>query len=579
MRRLLAVALWFSTSAAAFANSPALTSVINDHWAWTLKNNPRLATELGVRDYDTQLGDLSAAHIDEIERDTSDFVARLEKIDPATLDEPEKINRDVLLRDLKSNLAGKAFGQKYMLFTNRDGWHTGFSSMPDDAPFYTRADYESYVARLADYARLNAQGIATSRLALKGGYTQYCQSMKGFERSISAHIVSDPEKSIFLRPFGKKPASISDSVFADLRTRAVAAIRTSVVPAYQAFYDFYTKDYAPKCRTAPGISALKDGKAYYTWRIEDQTTTKMSAEEIHALGLSEVARIKAEMDAVVKAAKFNGSRQDYIAYLRRDPKFAAKTPQELVAFNQAYMKYVDGFLPKLFGRLPRLTYTVLAMPDDVAEGNTTAYYEPGAPLTGRAGIYRVNTTRLSERYLFEVPALAVHEAVPGHHLQIALQQELDLPNFRRYGSFFNAFVEGWGLYSERLGIEMGVYDTPEKNFGRLSYEMWRACRLVVDTGLHAKGWSRQQAVEYMLDNTALSAANINAEVDRYISWPGQALAYKIGELKIRELRARAEKALGDKFDLRTFHDAVLENGAVPLDVLEAHINSWITAQG
>jgi uncharacterized protein (DUF885 family) len=578
MRLVLAAALWATTSLSAVAASAELTSVLNDHWAWTLKNSPRLATELGVRDYDSKLGELSAESIDRSEKDMRAFVARLEKIDPKTLDSAELANRAILLTDLRTSVEGMAFSQKYMLFTNRGGWHSGFSGFPEDAPFFTKADYESYAARLNDYARLNAEGIATSRLALKAGNTQYCQSMRGFEKSISAHIVDDVEKSVFLKPFRSRPATISEADFASLKTRARTAISNTVIPAYQAFYNFYTKDYAPKCRTQPGITSLTNGRAYYDYRIRDQTTTKKTADDIHTLGLSEVARIRAEMDTVVKAAKFNGTRKEYVAYLRSDPKFAAKSAAELMTANQAFMKRVDGFMPKLFGRLPRLPYTVLAMQDDVAEGNTTAYYEPGAAAVGRPGVYRVNTTKLPERYLFEIPALAIHEAVPGHHHQIALQQELDLPNFRRHTSFFTAFVEGWGLYSERLGIEMGMYDTPEKNYGRLSYEMWRACRLVVDTGIHAKGWSRQQAIDFMLDNTALSRTNIEAEVDRYISWPGQALAYKIGELKIRELRARAEKALGDRFDIRAFHDAVLENGAVPLDVLEAHIDGWIARQ-
>jgi uncharacterized protein (DUF885 family) len=563
----------------AFATpSQDLSRVIEDHWAWTLKQNPTLATELGVRTYDTTLGEQSPASIDAATREMQGFVARLEKIPPATLSAPEKLNRAILLRDLSTTVRGMAFGEKYMLFTNRGGWHSSFASRPFDMPFFTKADFESFIARLNDYPRYNAEGIATTRLALKGGYTQYCQSMLGFEKTIKAHVADKVSDSVFMRPFDKKPASIADADFAALKARAEDAVSHKVIPAYAAFYDFYTKDYMPRCRKSPGVASLKDGLAYYNYRIEEQTTTAKTADEIHALGLAEVARIKAEMEGVVTDAHFASGRKAYVDYLRHDPKFAAATGEELVSINAAFMKHVDGLLPKLFGKLPRLPYTVLAMPDDVAPGNTTAYYEPGAATAGRPGVYRVNTTKLPERYLFEIPALGMHESVPGHHLQIALQQELDLPNFRRYTTFFTAFVEGWGLYSEHLGIEMGVYDTPDKNFGRLSYEMWRACRLVVDTGIHAKGWSRSQAIDFMVENTALSRTNIEAEVDRYISWPGQALAYKIGELKLRELRARAEKALGDKFDVRAFHDAVLENGAVPLDVLETHIDAWIATR-
>ncbi len=300
----------------------------------------------------------------------------------------------------------------------------------------------------------------------------------------------------------------------------------------------------------------------------------MTPDEIHALGLSEVKRIRKEMDKTIRAAKFAGDFKAFQEFLRTDPRFYAKTPQELMEKNSLVAKKIDGELPKLFTRIPRMPYTLKEIPADIAEGTTTAYYEQPAGDGSRAGVYRVNTSKLETRPLYEVEALTLHEAVPGHHFQIALAQELDLPDFRKFGGF-TAFVEGWGLYAESLGLDVGFYQDPYSNFGRLSYEMWRACRLVVDTGMHAKGWTREQAIDFMKENTALSEHNITAEVDRYIAWPGQALAYKIGQLKIRELRARAEKALGSKFDLRRFHDAVLENGALPLSMLEKSIDRWI----
>jgi uncharacterized protein (DUF885 family) len=303
----------------------------------------------------------------------------------------------------------------------------------------------------------------------------------------------------------------------------------------------------------------------------------MTPQEVHDLGLSEVARIRAEMEAVAAEAGFD-SREAFIEHLRTDPQYYPTDEESYLQYTAALAKEIDGWMPRLFGRLPRLPYTVQPIPAASAPGNTTAYYESGSIATGQPGIYRLNLTELDQRPLWELPALGVHEAVPGHHHQIALQQELDIHPLRANGTFFTVFVEGWGLYSERLGIEMGLYDTPAKQMGRLSYEMWRANRLVVDTGIHALGWTRQQAVDYMLANTALSEGNINAEVNRYITWPGQALAYKLGELKIRGLRARAEEALGEDFDLRAFHDTVLENGSVPLDVLEAHVDDWIAAQ-
>jgi uncharacterized protein (DUF885 family) len=300
----------------------------------------------------------------------------------------------------------------------------------------------------------------------------------------------------------------------------------------------------------------------------------MSADEIHQLGLSEVARIRSEMETVAKAAGY-ASREAFIAHLRTDPQYYADDAETLMEKNARQAKTIDGKLPGLFGRLPRLPYGLREIPAETAEGTTTAYYNPGSPEIGVSGTYYVNTSKLDQRPYWEIPALTAHESVPGHHLQIALQQELDMPEFRKQLAFFTAFVEGWGLYSERLGIEMGIYDTAAKDMGRLSYEMWRACRLVVDTGIHSKGWSKDRAVAFMTDNSALTAANIDAEVNRYISWPGQALAYKIGELKIRALRTRAEEALGDRFDLRAFHDVVLGQGAVPLDLLERRIDNWI----
>jgi uncharacterized protein (DUF885 family) len=347
--------------------------------------------------------------------------------------------------------------------------------------------------------------------------------------------------------------------------------------AYGKHLAWYQTQYAPKCNQAVGASALPNGAAFYNFRIRQMTTTNRTADDIHNLGLSEVKRIRREMEQVAKKAGFP-TREAFIADLRTNPKYYAKTPGELMAAVALEAKKIDGKMPGLFTVLPRLPYGLKEIPPEIAPGTTTAYYNSGSPAQGIAGFYFVNTSKLDQRPLWEIPALTVHEAVPGHHQQIALQQELPMPEWRRHGTFFTAFVEGWGLYSERLGIEMGLYDTPAKDMGRLSYEMWRATRLVVDTGLHAKGWSKDRAVAFMSDNTALSTANIEAEVNRYIADPGQALAYKIGELKIRELRARGEKALGDKFDLRRFHDAVLGQGAVPLDALEAQIDAWIASE-
>ncbi len=583
MKHLFAVALLsMAVVAPAQAQENAgeqFAELREDVWQWTLDNNPTLATGIGDRRGDGRLGDWSInGHSRSIE-DTRAFLNRLNAIDAEDLPENLKIDAAILKRSLEDIVAASAFDHDwYILFTNRGGWFTFFASLPHRSPFFSKADYESYVGRLEAYREINSDAIGRSRIAVERGLTQPCGPMEGFSGRIEQQIFDTAEESPFWRPFAERPASISEDDWSDLLARGKAAIEGSVFPSYRDFAEFYAEEYEPKCRTGtPGILATPNGDGYYAHRVKSFTTTDMTPDEVHQLGLSEVARIRAEMVEVAKEAGFD-TREAFIEHLRTDPQYYMTDPDEYVAYARALAKQIDGFMPQLFGNLPRLPYTVSPIPAAQAPGNTTAYYERGSIETGQAGIYRINTTELDQRPLWELPALGVHEAVPGHHHQIALQQELDIHPLRANGTFFTAFVEGWGLYSERLGIEMGLYDTPAKQMGRLSYEMWRATRLVVDTGIHSKGWSKEQAVEFMLDNTALTAANVDAEVNRYITWPGQALAYKIGELKIRELRARAEETLGSDFDLRRFHDAVLENGAVPLDVLEEHIDRWIEGQ-
>jgi len=549
-------------------------------WQSVLDSSPTLATSVGDRRGDGQLGDLS---LDQYQTDINaarTFRLRLDAIDQSALPIDLQVDYAVLVSSLDDAIAASAHDQtRYILFTNRGGWFSGFASLPYRSPFFTLADYQSYVSRLSAFAAVNSQGIERSREGVERGLAQPCEPMQGFENRIERQLVYDTATSPFWQPFaGEKPGAISDTEWETLKAEAQTAIEQSVLPAYQEFLDFYEDEYAPNCRSGtPGILATPGGDDYYEYRVRSFTTTDMTPDEVHNLGLSEVARIRAEMVEVATEAGFE-TREAFIEHLRTDPQYYMTDVDEYVAHVAALAKHIDGFMPQLFGRLPRQPYTVAPIPAPNAPGNTTAYYEPGSLETGAAGIYRINTTELDQRPLWELPALGVHEAVPGHHHQIALQQELDIHPLRANGTFFTAFVEGWGLYSERLGIEMGLYDTPAKQMGRLSYEMWRATRLVVDTGLHSKGWSKEQAVAYMLDNTALSPANIDAEVNRYMTWPGQALAYKIGELKIRELRSRAEEALGANFDLRDFHDTVLENGAIPLSVLEAHVDRWIAAK-
>jgi len=579
LAKLLPLILLVSTSAVAQTamepKSEVLHSVIDDYWAYQLEQYPEFASSLGVDDPIGRVSDASLEAEDKRVAKAKAWLAQLDAIDTASLSEDDKTNHGILRRSLAEQIEANSYGQRAINFTNRGGWHQNFASMQNNLPFRNAQDYQTYINRLKQYAEVNDQSIAVASKALAGGYVQPCVSMVGYETSISGLVTDDARESRFYQPFTRKrPESIDEATFASLADEAADTIETVINPAVQKHLGWYMKDYAPNCAKQPGVSAQPGGSEYYDFRIRQMTTTDKSADEIHNIGLSEVARIRAEMVEVAKEAGYD-TREAFIEHLRTDPQYYAKTPEELMEKVARVTKMIDGKMPSIIGKLARLPYGIKEIPAETAEGTTTAYYNPGSPDVGIAGYYYVNTSKLDQRPFWEIPALSVHEAVPGHHQQIALQQELDMPDFRKHGAFFTAFVEGWGLYSERLGIEMELYDTPAKNMGRLSYEMWRACRLVVDTGIHSKGWSKQRAIDFMTDNTALSTANIEAEVNRYISWPGQALAYKMGELKIRELRGKATSALGEKFDLREFHDVVLGQGAVPLDMLEAQVNRWI----
>lgn len=579
MRKLLLAGSILALAAPAHADANGdLVTLVNDVWAASLKEQPVYASALGVNEHASDLGDYTLAAQDRRAADAAKFLARLNAIPSDSLNAASKVEAGILRRALNSTIEGNSFGQRAINFTTYSSWHQQLAGMAQNLPFRTKADFESYNARLAQYARVNDENIAVANVAIKGKYTQPCVTLKGFEGTISGLITTDVNKSRFFEPYAKKrPAGVSEADFASLAKAAEATIRTVIHPALNKQLAWYTASYKPACATAPGVSAQPGGAKYYAFRVREETTTSLTAEQIHQIGLNEVARIRAEMVEVATKAGYP-SREAFIQHLRTDPQYYAKTPEELMEKVARVTKIIDGKMPSLFGRLPRLPYGIKEIPAETAEGTTTAYYNPGSPEIGISGTYFVNTSKLNQRPFWEIPALSVHEGVPGHHHQIALQQELPLSDFRKYGAFFTAFTEGWGLYSERLGIEMGLYDTPAKDMGRLSYEMWRACRLVVDTGIHAKGWSKQQAIDFMTDNSALSAANIEAEVNRYISWPGQALAYKLGELKIRELRAMATKELGPKFNLAAFHDAVLGQGSVPLDVLEQQITDWVAAE-
>lgn len=567
-----------NTSAIETNHAAQLENLIDQYWQYSLEQSPTFASSLGIKEADGKLADVTLESQNEAVKKAQSFLEKLLTISADGLTSSQKADYGILKRTLDETIESQQYPQRAANFTNRSGWHQRFAGMAGNLPFRTASDYQSYNDRLRQYDRINKQSIDVANVAIASKVTLPCDAIVGYEKSISGLLADDPRSTRFYSPYAKaKPNNIDEEKWQSLSNDAQKIIDEIIFPAIKIHEQWYLNDYKPACSVAPGVSQQPSGADYYDFRIRQMTTTTMGADEIHNLGLSEVARIRAEMVEVSKLAGYE-TREAFIEHLRTDPQYYAKTPEELMRYVARVTKDIDGKMPSLFGRLAVLPYGIKEIPAEIAEGTTTAYYNPGSPEIGLAGFYFVNTSKLDQRPLWEVPALSVHEAVPGHHHQIALQQELPLSDFRKNGAFFTAFVEGWGLYSERLGIEMGLYDTPAKNMGRLSYEMWRACRLVVDTGIHSKGWSKQKAIDYMLDNTALTQANIEAEVNRYISWPGQALAYKIGELKIRELRTLAEENLGDKFDIREFHDIVLGQGAVPLEVLENQVKDWLKSE-
>jgi uncharacterized protein (DUF885 family) len=559
--------------------SAELRALLDEIWEFELREDPLLATSVGDHRYDDRLPSVLAADQARRAEARRKFLERLKTIDPAALDETE---RDSLaLQRVRLEDAVREFELHHYRFPiNADsGFHMELAQLASQMPFDTTHDYENFVARLHALPQYMAQNTELLREGLKAGWTLPRQALTGYEKTIEAHVVSEPRQSRFYQPFATFPVGVPEADRARLSAAAEKSIREEVVPAYRKFLEFMTRDYMPKARATVGAGDLPGGKEYYAYLVRHFTTVDRSPDQVHALGLAEVARIHGEMEQVIKKTGFTGSFADFLKFLRTDPRFYAKTPEELLEHASRIAKRIDGKLPSLFGRLPRQPYGVEPVPAEIAPKYTGGRYVGAPPGGKKAGTYWVNTYALESRPLYVLPSLTLHEAVPGHHLQGALSGELtDLPAFRRF-LYVDAFGEGWGLYSEHLGLEMGLYSDPYNDFGRLTYEMWRACRLVVDTGLHAKGWTRQQAIDYLASNTALSLHECTTETDRYISWPAQALAYKTGELKLRELRDRAEKALGPRFDVREFHDRVLAGGTVTLPILENRIDAWIRSKG
>ncbi|PQA87433.1 DUF885 domain-containing protein [Hyphococcus luteus] len=553
-----------------------LDALFDDYWANEMEENPFAATQSGVSGYDDKIPGVAPSDYARRREEAEAFLARLEAIDLSAVDENHALSADLLAFILKHDITLAAYDSWRIPFLADTGFHTNFGYVVSAAPFRTETDYENYIARLKALPAYIDQNIENMRQGLADGFTQPKEILPYIMPSFEAQVKDNAAAHPYYAPFKAMPSAISSRRQSALRQEGKAVLEDEVIPAFARLVDFMRDEYMPGARDTLGAYDLPNGRDYYRDLVRYFTTLDdATPESIHALGLKEVARIRKEMNAVIEETGFDGTFDEFVDFLRTDKQFYPKTPEALLERAAWIAKDIDGRLPGYFGKLPRQPYSVEPVPAEIAPNYTSGRYVSAPPGGTRGGQYWVNTYALDKRPFYEMTALTLHEAVPGHHLQNALALEVeDAPEFRK--QFYpHAFGEGWGLYSEKLGVEMGVYQTPYDDFGRLSMEMWRACRLVIDTGLHAKGWTRQQAMDYLADNTALSLHNVQTEVDRYIAWPGQALAYKMGELTLWELREKAERELGDKFDIRDFHDAVLDKGGLPLDILRDEIDDYI----
>ena len=575
---VLAAATPFQESLAELARSKAkdpqkLHRLFDLAWQYDNAEHPELATSRGVAGYNNRWTDESLEAIERRKHETVSLGQALSAIDRRKVDAQDQVNYDLFRRDVDDDLAAQRFPRELLAITQLAGPQY-LSSTLDIMPARTARDYQDIVARLDAVPQRLAQVEARLRRGVETGVVSPRVVLRDVAAQLDAQTPEDPLQAPLLKAFAKLPEGISE----EARTDAVRIYREKIVPAYRKLREYFVSAYLPHARETVALSALPEGVDWYLERVRRETTTSLTPHEIHQLGLSEVKRIRGEMEKVLARVGFKGTLADFATFLRTDARFYFTDARELVREYRDIAKRIDPELTRLFGKLPRLPYGVVEIPAFSAPSQTTAYYRQGSPEAHRPGSYFVNTFKLDTRPKWEMEALTLHESVPGHHLQIAISQELtSVPEFRKTSRYV-AFVEGWGLYAESLGPELGMYQDPYSQFGQLTYEMWRAIRLVVDTGMHALGWSRDQAIDYFRQNSAKTEHDIVVEIDRYIVMPGQALAYKIGELKLKELRALASKELGAKFDVRTFHDAVLGSGALPLDVLEENIRAFIAQQ-
>jgi uncharacterized protein (DUF885 family) len=569
--------LFFSSLNAAAGPAEDFQALLDETWEWQLNENPMRASRLGDRRFNDRWTDMSLEAIERRFEQQNVFLRRLRTIDSSLLSDRDALNYDLFRRQLEDSIDSNQF-KTYLMPMSQRGGVQSLESAAESLRLSNVQDYEDWLTRMTKIETVIEQTTRLMEEGRKEGYMPPKILMERIPNQISQQLVEDPEMSPFFKSFGNMPDSIGDEDKARIQQLAKDVIDESIVPAYREFSNYFNETYLPASRDSIGASSLPNGEAFYEFRTRTFTTTQMTPDEIHRLGLNEVKRIRDEMQLVIDELEFEGSFADFLHFLRTDPQFYYDTAEELFEGYLAVSKRIDPELVRLFGKLPRTPYGLRPIPDNIAPDTTTAYYNRPAADGSRPGYYYVNLYRPEVRPKYEMEVLSIHEAVPGHHLQIALQMEMEeQPNFRKY-SGFTAFSEGWGLYSESLGYEMGFYKDPYSKFGALTYDMWRAVRLVVDTGMHYKGWTRQQAIDFFKDNAAKKEADIINEIDRYISWPGQALAYKIGQLKMLELRKKAEQALGDDFDIKAFHDELLGGGAVPMDILETRMTRWLTEE-
>ncbi len=572
---LLVVAL-ISTQTFAQSDTRQLEELMADYWSYTLQESPTLATRAGINDFNHLLPQVSPVDHARRLRTEEAFQERLTSIDRDSLNRDNQVNYDLLDWELARSIDGMRLNTLRIPFNTFSSFFSGALRASFGINMNTEEDYRDYIARIEEFPRYFNENIENMRQGMRDGFVLPKIIIDGVLPTIQAQVYDNPDDSSLADPIIDMSERLPETVRTQIINDTRSAIRTYAIPSFRQLATFLEEEYYLSATEGIAATDLKDGEEYYSHQIRVYTTrTDLTADDIHEIGLSEVARIRREMDALIEESGFEGGFEEFTEFLRTDPQFYAETAEELLQAASFVAKKIDYRMPEFFGRLPRTPYGVVPVPEEIAPNFTTAAYNYAVVGGTRGGAYWVNTYALDQRPLYELPALTAHEAVPGHHQQNAIASEIEgVPEFRKVLGY-SAFGEGWGLYSEKLAIDMDIYENEYEHFGRLSYEMWRACRLVIDTGIHAKGWSRQQALDYLGDNTSLSQANVRAEVDRYISWPGQALAYKLGEMKILELRTRAEIELGDRFDIREFHDVVLGQGALPLDLLDRIVSQYI----